>query len=239
MAYDPTGALGGDKTGGGSSSSGGGSGWGGAAVAALPALFQGIQGIGQARKARRLKEKDFNFIPPSLLANKSLAQQQAFSRRAPGSAEASENIRRNLATTLSAGTKMFGGDANKMATLVGGANAKADDAAKQVAVMGQQFSENAFNRLQQTNAQIGGQERQNYNDFWKTKSALLYASDQNIFNSINNLSSTGIAKMSDKKGGGLSPYGWQFQNPWMGYGGMNPATNPYQQAPRMASPYNN
>lgn len=237
MALDPGAGYNwgaGTGDGGGSSSSGGG-GWGAAAVAALPALMQGIQGIGQARKARRLNLKDFNYIPPSLQANKSLAEQQAYSRRAPGAAEAGENIRRNLATTLSAGSRMFGGDPNKMATLVGGASAKADDAAKQVAVMGQQFSENAFNRLQQTNSQIGGQERQNYNDFWKTKSALLYASDQNIFNSINNLSSTAIAKMSDKKGG-LNP---QFQNPYIG-GGYNaypPNYNPYQYAPKLPNPY--
>lgn len=238
MAYDPTGGLAGDKTGGGgSSSSGGGTDWGGLAVSVLPAVWQGIQGAAQARKARRLKEKDFQFLPPSLLANKALAQQQAFSRRAPGSALANENIRRNLATTLSAGARMYGGDANKMATLAGGAEAKAFDASKQVDVLGQQFSENAFNRLQQTNAQLGGQERQNYTDFWKTKQALLYASDQNIFNAINNVSSAALMTKNGKNGGGggygYGGYGgYMFPNPYMNF---NPQYNAYPPQ-GMASP---
>lgn len=222
-----------------SGSSGVGGDWLGGALAAAPALMQGIQGLSQRNKAKRLKQSDFDFMPLGLKENKALSQQQAYSRRAPGAAQAEENIRRNQANTIAAAQRMYGGDTNKMAAIASGANVHANDAVKQVATLGQQFSENAFNRLQQSNNAMAGQQRQNYTDYWKTKSALLYASDQNIFNAINNASSAGLAYLSGKKGNSWMGNAGQYQNQQQNYYGYPPNYNPYQQAPRMASPYNN
>lgn len=210
----------------------------GAGLAAIPAIVQGIKGIGQRNRARRLKQSDFDYMPLALQENKALAQQQAYSRRAPGAALAEENIRRNQANTIAAAQRMYGGDTNKMGAVVSGAGIHANDATRQVAAMGQQFSEGAFSRLQQTNNAMAGQQRQNYNDFMKTKSALLYASDQNIFNAVNNSASAGLAYLSGKKGnswmGNIGQNQYQQQN-YYGYPpNYNPLMGPQN---RMSSPY--
>jgi hypothetical protein len=156
----------------------------------LPAAFQIGQGIYQKSQAKKLKES--TFIPPELLMNRDLAQQQAFSRRAPGAAQAESNVRRNLATTIAAGQRSFGGDANKVAAITAGANAQANDANAQIAAQGQQFSENAFGRIAQANNGIAAQKRQNRMEFNAAKAELLSSSNQNIFNGINNAASAGL-----------------------------------------------
>jgi len=124
--------------------------------------------------------------------NRDLAQQQAYSRRAPGQAQAEEQIRRNTANTISAGQRSFGGDANKAAAVTSAANAQANDATARLAGQGQQFSENAFGRLSGANMAIAGQKRQNRNEFNSAKAELISASNQNIFNGISNVASAGL-----------------------------------------------
>lgn len=161
------------------------------AAAAIPAVYQGIKGVSQKIKARKLKES--KFIPEELLMNKDLATQQAYSRRAPGQSFAEEQVRRNTANQISAGQRSFGGDANKMAAIASGAVGQANDATANIAANGQRFSEGAFNRLGYANTAIAGQKRQNRSEYLETKAALDASGDQNIFNSINNLSSLAIA----------------------------------------------
>lgn len=161
------------------------------AAAAIPAVYQGIKGVSQKIKARKLKES--KFIPEELLMNKDLATQQAYSRRAPGQSFAEEQVRRNTANQISAGQRSFGGDANKMAAIASGAVGQANDATANIAANGQRFSEGAFNRLGYANTAIAGQKRQNRAEYLETKAALDASGDQNIFNSLNNLSSLAIA----------------------------------------------
>lgn len=176
------------------------------ALALLPAAYQGIQGIRQHRLAKRLKES--TFVPQELLMNRDLAQQQAYSRRAPGQAFAEEQVRRNAANQIGAATRSFGGDANKVAAVTSAATAGAQDATTRLAAQGQQFSENAFGRLQNANAGIAGQKRQNRDEFNRAKADLIAAGDQNIFNSISNVATAGVTATLDgggrmrRKGGG-------------------------------------
>lgn len=149
------------------------------------------QGISQRRKAKRLKES--TFVPAELLMNKELAQQQAYSRRAPGAAQAEEQIRRNQSNQTANALKMSGGDANKAAAISSAANAQANDANARVQTAGQQFAENAFGRVAGANTQIAGQKRQNRDEFTQTKAALLDAGNKNIFNGISDAASTAIA----------------------------------------------
>lgn len=205
-------------------------------AAAIPAVFQGIKGIRQRRLAKKLKES--TFVPPELRENQNLAKQQAYSRRAPGAALAEENIRRNLATTLGSQSRMFGGDAGKMVALSSGASARADNAVRGVQAQGQAFSENAFGRLGAANNAVAGQKRQNRDEFNRTKAQLLAASDQNIFNSINNLSTVGLMGVASGggKGANFAQGMLNAQNPFMnmgGYGGnqYDPEAGTYYENP--------
>jgi hypothetical protein len=172
------------------------------ALSLLPAAYQIGQGIYQKSQAKKLKES--TFVPPELTMNRDLAQQQAFSRRAPGQGFAEEQIRRNTANTISAGQRSFGGDANKAAAVASAANAQANDATSRLAAQGQQFSENALGRLSGANMAIAGQKRQNRNEFNAAKSQLIAASNQNIFNGISNAASAGLTSyFAGGSGGGI------------------------------------
>lgn len=157
----------------------------------LPAAFQAAQSLVQRNRAKHLKES--TYVPPELLMNRDLAAQQAYSRRAPGQGQSEELIRRNLATQIAAGTRSAGGDTNKAAAITAAATARADDSVRGLQAQGQQFSENAFGRMAQSNMAIAGQKRQNRDEFNRTKSDLIAASDQNMFNAISGVGSAGVA----------------------------------------------
>lgn len=161
------------------------------AASLLPAIYQGAKGLVQKSQAKNLKES--TFIPEELRMNQGLANQQAYSRRAPGAANSESLIRRVQANQNAAAARNFGGDAAKMAAVGGAAAAQADDANAKVAAQGQQFSENAFGRVAQANSAVAGQKRQNRDEYNRAKESLLYSSDQNIFNGINNAASAGLA----------------------------------------------
>lgn len=155
----------------------------------LPAAFQGVQAGIQRHRAKKLKES--TYVPAELTANRDLAAQQAFSRRAPGQGFAEEQNRRNLATTIAAGARS--GDVNKAAAITSSAVGQAYDANARLQAQGQQFSENAFARMAQANNMIAGQKRQNRNEYTQTKSELIAASDQNMFNALSGIGSAGVA----------------------------------------------
>lgn len=157
----------------------------------LPAAYQIGQGFIQRNRAKKLKES--TYIPEELLMNRDLAQQQAYSRRAPGQARAEENNRRILSTTIAANSRMAGGDVNKSAALTSSASARAYDANAALQDRGQQFSENAFARMAQANLGIGAQKQRNRDDYTRTKSDLIAASDQNFFNGLSGVASAGVA----------------------------------------------
>jgi len=160
-------------------------------LAAAQGIYQGIKGIRQKNQAKKLKES--TFIPQELLLNRDIAQQQAYSRRAPGQGLAEENVRRTMANRIAGAQKSFGGDANKMAAVASAATGQANDANARLQSQGAQFSENAFNRLSNANIGIAGQKRQNRSEYLQTKNALQASGDQNIFSGIGNIASAGIA----------------------------------------------
>lgn len=173
----------------------------------IPLIASGISAIGkgikagqQRKAARNLKES--KYVPPELYADRDLASLQAFSRNAPGQAVAQENVRRRQATEIGAATRMYGGDANKMATILTRAGAKADDANRDIATIGEQFSNQAFNRLSGANRAIAGQKRVNRDEYNRAKSQLISASDQNWFGAFNDLLNGGLATASFYGGGG-------------------------------------
>jgi len=163
------------------------------ALAAGQGIYQGVKGLVQKNQAKKLKES--TFIPEELLMNRDLAQQQAYSRRAPGQSNAEENVRRTMANRIAGAQRSFGGDANKIAAVTSAASGQANDANARLAAQGAQFSENAIGRLSNANTAIAGQKRQNRAEYLDTKAALYASGDQNIFNSIGNIASAGIAGM--------------------------------------------
>ncbi len=187
-------------------------------TAAASAAYQGGKGLSQRRAAKKLKES--KFVPKELLMNKDLAMEQAYSRRAPGQSQAEENIRRNSANAISAASRMYGGDANKVAAVAAAVNGQANDANRGLAANGAQFSEQAFNRLSGANNAIASQKRQNNDEFNQAKAALIASGDQNIYNSINNLSTLGLSAMSQGTGKGarFAQGQMQIQSPWLNYG---------------------
>lgn len=189
------------------------------ALSLLPAAYQIGQGIYQKSQAKKLKES--TYVPPELLLNRDLAAQQAYSRRAPGQAQAESQIRRNTANTISAGQRSFGGDANKAAAVASAANAQANDATARLAGQGAQFSENAFGRMANANSAIAGQKRQNRNEFNAAKAELISASNQNIFNGITNAASAGLTSYLAGGGGGASNAGGSSAAPTPATGGRS------------------
>lgn len=180
------------------------------ALALLPAAYQGIQGVRQHRLAKRLKES--TFIPPELMMNRNLAEQQAYARRAPGQAFAEEQIRRGTANQIAGAQRSFGGDANKVAAVTAAATAAGNDANSRLQAQGMQFSEQAMGRLGQANNAIAGQKRQNRDEFNRAKSDLIAAGDQNIFNAVSNAATAGVTAIqanegNDNNGGGNSSSG--------------------------------
>lgn len=172
------------------------------AASLLPAAYQGIKGVVQKGQAKRLNPDDYNYIPEGLTMNRDLALQQAYSRRAPGSANAESMIRRSQANQITAGQKTFGADANKLAAIASQATGQANDANARISAQGQQFSEGAFGRLQGANSAIANQQRQNYNDYWQQRNYLNQSGDQNIFNSISNIATTGLIAADEGVFGG-------------------------------------
>lgn len=173
------------------------------ALAAGQGIYQGVKGLAQKRQARKLKES--TWVPQELLMNRDLAMQQAYSRRAPGQGVAEENVRRNLSNRIAAGQRSAGGDANKMAAIASGAVGQANDATARIAEGGARFSENAFGRISNANTAIAGQKRQNRAEYIETKNALDASGDQNIFNSIGNIASAGIAGIESGAFDGVDP----------------------------------
>lgn len=165
-------------------------------IAGIPAAAQLIGGLLQKNKANNLKKS--NYVPPQLLMNKDLAAQQAYSRRAPGSAFAEEQNRRGQANQIASAQRSFGGDANKIAAVTAGAMAQTQDANSRIAAQGQQFSENAFGRLSNANTALAANDRQNQSDYLQTKNALDNAGNTNIFGGISNLATAGLLAKADK-----------------------------------------
>jgi hypothetical protein len=204
---------------------------GGSALAS--AVGKGIKAGQQRRRARRLKED--TYIPPELQMNRTLAQMQAFSRRAPGQTKAEENIRRAQANTLSAVQRTSGGDASRMAAASVACQGQATDALDQVNARGQQFSEGAFGRMYGANQAIGAQKRRNRDQFNQTKAELIAASDQNYMNALSDLSNGAMAATSmmgpSSTGSGFGKNPFQLNQRIMrrgSMGGMNQYDPAYQ-----------
>lgn len=197
------------------------------ATTLLPAIYQGVKGIVQKNQASNLKES--TFIPPELIMNKDLARQQAQSRRSPGQARSESLTQRAQANQISAAERNYGGDTNKVAAITSAATAQANDANARTQVQGDQFSENAYGRETQANNAIAAQKRQNHDEYNRAKESLLYGSDQNIFNGINNTASAGLAGYLNGDLGGKPPT--RSYNPWQDYQGVqsqqNYGYNPY------------
>lgn len=165
-------------------------------LASAAGLFQLGSGIAQKIKANNLTKS--NYVPPQLLMNKDLAQQQAFSRRSPGAAFAEEQNRRLQANQINGAQRMFGGDANKIAAVTAGATQQAQDANSRIAQQGQQFSENAYGRLSNANNALAQNDRQNQNQYVQTKASLNNAGNTNLFSGVSNIASAGLVALGAK-----------------------------------------
>jgi hypothetical protein len=146
----------------------------------ISGLYQYNLAQNQYDEAKKLKESEFTSM---YTQNRDLALQQAYSRRAPGQAYSEEMIRRNQANQVAAALKMYGGDANKIASISSSANAQANDATARLQAQGQAFSEDAFRRLYQANRDIQGGKLQ----YRKAKDALITSAQQNEYAGIPNL----------------------------------------------------
>ena len=160
-------------------------------AAGISAGAKAIKAHQQRKEARKLQES--KFVPPELMMNRDLAQLQAYSQRAPGSAQAESNIRRSQANSLAAGLKNSGGSAVKAAANAVASQGVANDALARVDAAGEQFTQNALGRLANANIGIASQKRQNRDEYNRAKSQLLAASDQNYFNSFNDLMNGALA----------------------------------------------
>lgn len=169
-------------------------------AAGVAAGAKAIKAGQQRRKARKLRES--KFVPPELMMNKDLAELQAYSRTAPGTAKAEENIRRGQANALSRVMRTSGGDTGKIAAASVASQQAAQDAYDRLQTRGQEFSENAFGRLANANLGLAGQKIRNRDQFNQARNALVRASDQNYMNAFDTLMSGAMASASMYGGGG-------------------------------------
>lgn len=169
-------------------------------AAGVSAAAKGVTAARQRRDAKKLKES--KFIPEELLMNKDLAQLQAFSRQSPGQAKAEQMVRRNQANTVAAAKRASGGNLNKITAASVAAQGAANDATDRIHARGNEFSENAYRRIQDANTTIAAQKTRNRSEFNRAKIDLLAASDQNYMQGFNDLLEGAMASAYMNQQGG-------------------------------------
>lgn len=155
--------------------------WVAAGVASAAATAKIVQGIKQKRAAKDLKPSEY--VPPGLLQNQKTAELQSNATSYPGQEADKAELDRNVANSIGFATRNLKSGSDIL-NLASAAETKRNNAVMDMSKRFQMFKLQSLNRLMGANAQVGNYEGNNYQQFLKTKQALLAAGDQNIYGGI-------------------------------------------------------
>jgi len=179
------------------------------AAAAAPGLFKAGLGIFQGIKANKLKQEDFQYIPPALRENLASQRNRARSARMPGQGLTESKIRQSTAAGLkSAG----GGSLSDKLAAAQGLVANEQDALAGVGAQAAQFQIGEEQQLQQLMNQKAGFQAQGQRNFEQTKLGLKDASNKNIFGGISDVGSSITGGAFDGVFGNKKPAGGNTAN---------------------------
>lgn len=176
-----------------------------AALAAVPAIFQGISGLQQKRQANRMNvQRPTYTIPGALNESISMARQSAHAA-IPGLGTAQNNI---LASTANAfrSAQMAGSGSNALAFLAAAQGNEANSMSN-LAVQNAQFNTGQRANLQNQLGVLAGEQRnawdwnhrQKFEDESAAKAGLLEAANLNIAGSLSGLSSVAMTAFNKPK----------------------------------------
>lgn len=162
----------------------------GLALSAIPSLFQFGKAAKQKKLAKELKED--SFIPPALQAKLDAAKIRANATLFPGQPQAEEQIREASAGSINQVRRTASSTSDVLNT-VAAIDAQEKNSRVELARTNAEFQNQADRELGTTQSEVAEVEQGNRDQFNAAKSALLGASDQNIFNGLGGLASAGTA----------------------------------------------
>lgn len=175
-------------------------------AAAAPGVFKAGLGLFQGIKANKLKQEDFQYIPPALRENLASQRNRARSARMPGQGLTESKIRQSTAAGLKAAG---GGSLSDKIAAAQGLVANEQDALAGVGAQAAQFQIGEEQQLQQLMNQKAGFEAQGQQNFEQTKLGLKDAANQNIFGGISDIGSAFTGGAFDGVFGGKKKQGQQ------------------------------
>ena len=140
--------------------------------------------------AKKLKED--SFIPPALQAKIDAAKIKANATLFPGQPQAEEQIREASSGAINQVRRSTSSTSDVLNT-VAAVDAQEKNSRVDLARTNAEFQNQADRELGATQSEVAGVEQGNRDQFNAAKSALIGASDQNIFNGLGGLASAGAA----------------------------------------------
>ncbi len=160
----------------------------------VSSLVQAGSGIAQLIKAKKVKPRA---VDQGYYDNVDLSRDMVKADKAPGQAQAENNIRAGSAQTAEAIQETGSGINNKLAAL-SSVNQNQNDAFEGLNAQTQQFRQNSVDRLQNSIGQLAQQKQQAQDEASATKSALQGAGLQNLFGGIQGSVSNVAQNLPDK-----------------------------------------
>lgn len=163
-----------------------------------------IGGIIQKRKAKKLKPS--TYVSPELQKAEAEANMMANSGEYTGQSQDQANIKQSTAQSIANASKVAGG-AGELLNYASAAQGNENAAMRDVAKRALLWRDKAKQDRNAVRRQIAGQQDANMRQYQSAKSALLGASNTNIFSGATDLS--GAALFSKAGGGnGTNPFIW-------------------------------
>jgi len=162
----------------------------GAFLSALPSAFQ----FGKAKEQKKLAKdlKEDSFIPPALQAKLDAAKIRANATLFPGQPQAEEQIREASAGSINQVRRTSSSTSDVLNT-VAAIDAQEKNSRVELARTNAEFQNQADRELGFTQSEVAGVEQGNRDQFNASKSALIGASDQNVFNALSGVATAGTA----------------------------------------------
>lgn len=172
-----------------------------ALLALLPSLFQMGQSYAQKQKADNLKNS--NYVPPSVQSGVDIATQGAAASTSPGYANQLQKVKTVGANSISK-AKQVAGDPNQLQSAVQQVDARERDNTRDLSNRNQEFQFQNRGQLMKWLGIRGASEQRSTDAYNATKSALIGASQQNMYNGITGAAAVGIKAIGSNDNTGTS-----------------------------------
>lgn len=208
------------------------------ALASLPAIQQGISGIGQKVKAGKVKVRDTR--PAAHLEELAMRRLAANNQRLPGQGAAEERIAQGEANTYSNALQAGTSGANILAALTQ-LNRNSAGARNNLSTQAAQFQQNNQDKLAGTLRQDAAYRQNDFQTATREKAALTEASNRNLYSSVSSLASVGMYGLtggfSGNAGGGMGTPGMRMPGLNSGFSQRQAGYQPPGMVPMMGDEY--